>query len=63
MEKWSPITEFLVPKEGGSKIDLLMGYFNPLALTSTLSFTGIIEIVCPGNEPILASPFTHLILE
>jgi len=49
MEKWSPLAEFLVPKEGGFKIDLLMEYFNPETLVSIFSFVGMIEIVCPVN--------------
>ena len=63
MEKWSPLAEFLVPKEGGFKIDLLMEYFNPETLVSIFSFVGMIEIVCPVNESNLDSLFTHLISE
>ena len=63
MEKWFPLAEFLIPKEGGNKIDLLMEYFNPETLVSIFSLVGIIEIVCPVNESILVSLFTHLILD
>jgi hypothetical protein len=52
-----------VPKEGGFKIDLLMEYFNPETLVSIFSLVGMIEIVCPVNESILVSLFTHLILD
>ena len=63
MEKWFPLAEFLIPKEGGFKIDLLMGYFNPETLVTISSLVGMIEIVCPVNESILVSIFTHLILD
>ena len=63
MEKWFPLAEFLVPKEGGFKIDLLMEYYNPETLVSIFSLVGMIEIVCPVNESSLVSLYTLLILD